>query len=160
MKIDCPCGEVIHDSADSLPHKAWLLADQDLEAFYALTDKPHGAADGLSLARTAYQCAACGRLTLDDPVTGEMLWFAPEHDPRKRAFGSKLGNSYPVGLRGAWHAHLGYGDLFWGTSGDRPGGYERFENPKALEARYREVKAELQAQGRLRDASLDIPRGS
>jgi ABC-2 type transport system permease protein len=62
MKIECPCGALIHDSADNLPHKAWLLADQDLDEFYALTDKPRGAANGLSLARAAYQCAACGRL--------------------------------------------------------------------------------------------------
>jgi hypothetical protein len=160
MKIECPCGALIHDSADNLPHKAWLLADQDLEEFHALTDKPRGAANGLLLARAAYQCAACGRLTLDDPVTGEMLWFAPEHDPRKQAFGSGRGNAHPVSLRGAWRAHLGYGDLSWGTSGDLSGGYERFDDPKALEARFREVRAELHAQGRLRDASLDIPKGA
>jgi hypothetical protein len=33
MKFMCTCGEVVFDQTDRVPHKAWLLRDQDDERF-------------------------------------------------------------------------------------------------------------------------------
>ncbi len=152
MKIQCPCGELIHDGSDAQPNKAWLLADQDWSTVMNRPGPPASFTDSLGLMRILYQCWSCGRLTLDDPVTGEMLWFAPEHDPRGKALGSKLGNAYPVSLTGAWRGAAG--DLHWGTSGDCPGGFEQFDDREALVRRYQEVLAQLKAEGRLQAARL------
>lgn len=151
MKIACPCGEQISDTTDSLPNKAYLLADQD---WAASTDGaqerwPDIEAIWLRKTREIYQCAACGRLTFNDPVTGHLLWFSPEHDPRRRALGTVEGNTFRSNLVATWRSSQAKGDIFWNTSGDLDGGWETFADRDAWMSRYREVEAQLQREGRL-----------
>ena len=155
MWIECPCGGVIKDNSDGLPNKAYLLADQDWSVILdaAKPGKPP-IVDVGPRTREVYQCVQCGRLTFDDPVTGEMLWFAPENDPRGRALGSIDGNAFKVRLVGRWRPHGNIGDLHWRTSGDLDGGFEQFEDRAGLERRYHEVLAMLRGQGRLTEAEL------
>ena len=155
MWIECPCGGVIKDTSDSLPNKAYLLADQDWSVILDATKpgKPP-VVDVGTRTRAVYQCVQCGRLTLDDPVTGEMLWFAPENDSRGRALGSIDGNGFKVRLVGRWRPHAKMGDLHWATSGDLEGGFEQFEDRAELELRYHQVMALLRGQGRLAEAEL------
>ncbi len=152
MKFVCRCGNAIVDG-DASPDKAWLIADQDVEELRA---RPKGA-DALALARPIHRCTACGRLSLADPVTGETVFFAPEPDsPARSPLGSRLGNAYPVTLIGGWKDWLSppSGDLFWGSSGDVPGGFETFASVDALTGRYHAVLEMLQRQKRLGSAWL------
>ncbi len=156
MKIVCQCGADIPDGGDAAPHKAWLLAEQDL---FAATERDEavGLRDAVAdLMRPVRRCHACGRICFTDPVTGEFVWYAPEIDPRGRPLGSVLGNAYPVALRGEWRAHADppHGELFWGTSGDREGGHERLDDWDRLERRYLDVEAMLKRERRLREATL------
>lgn len=159
MKIECRCGYIISDSTDCLPDKAYLLADQDLGAVY---DGHNDAAARFEAVRElmqcTYQCFACGRLCIDAGTRG-LLWFIPEGGRHERALGSVLGRSYKVFLRARWtssHSLGPRGEVFWGSSGDLPGGFEDFASPDAVEVRYAEVKRELMAEGRLRDARLMV----
>src|SRR4028119_916602 len=38
MKIQCPCGELVHDAGDGLPNKAHFIADGDWDAFWEAVD--------------------------------------------------------------------------------------------------------------------------
>ncbi|MFI4847721.1 MAG: hypothetical protein ACIAZJ_01365 [Gimesia chilikensis] len=96
MKISCYCGEMIFDSTDNLPQKGRLIPDQDwLEMFDALEVQvmERLAAGTLSFeaacmkmrelicspVRGIWQCAACGRLYIDD-LDGQLQCFLPEKD--------------------------------------------------------------------------------
>lgn len=157
MKIGCPCGAVIHDNTDFEPDKAYLLADQDLCRLEEVAD--HDAVIPLDVSgplwRTIYQCWSCGRLTLADPVTGKMLWFAPENDERKKALGSSEGNAFKVSLTGRWRPNEQRGEVSWGSGGDQEGGFEEFDDKAAFERRYHQVFRMLSQEGRLHGASLN-----
>ncbi len=160
MKIHCPCGGLIVDGTDSLPNKAYLLADQDWTGMVGESEAEDASLFELRRqSRAAYQCHACGRLTLDDPVTGEMLWFAPEQPHTRSALGSVRGDAFPADLRGRWRSHANEGDLYWNSSGDLPGGFEKFNDQAALAKRYHAVLEMLMAQGRLQSAVLDDADG-
>lgn len=159
MKFACRCGATIGDAGDGLPGKAWLLADQDA----ARLGEEGGDAEAMRAAmRPVYQCRACGRLALRDPVTGATVWYAVEEDGRRRVLGSSAGNAHAhaVALVGGWQDWRipPGGDLHWGESGDRPGGFETFAAWPDLERRYHQVLADLRAEGRLARAWLH--RGS
>jgi hypothetical protein len=96
MKISCYCGETISDSTDNLPQKGHLLPDQSwLEMFDALEDQvvERLAAGKLSFeatcmqmrelicssARGMWQCAACGRLYIDD-LDGQLQCYEPAYE--------------------------------------------------------------------------------
>ena len=93
MKIQCACGATIHDGTDDLLHKAHVIPDQ-------LWNKLFGDIDDLienrcatatqrdaactqirsligAATRLAWQCAACGRLHLDD-AGRRVQTFPPE----------------------------------------------------------------------------------
>jgi hypothetical protein len=91
MKIECPCGYLIHDGADNLPHKAHFITDQDWEGFWeevdaAVEKSGPSARDkeaavmrlrSLKVFRQAWQCRSCGRLHVDD--ASHTAWpFAPD----------------------------------------------------------------------------------
>ncbi len=82
MKIVCECGALIVDQSDCLPHKAHFIADQEWDGLFEAIDAVVQQA-GLGAnsdeaicmrvreligraSRPAWQCAACGRLYLDD----------------------------------------------------------------------------------------------
>ncbi len=156
MKITCLCGETISDAGDALPDKAWLLADQDYAAITEQTGTAELVETRAAAMRPVRQCWNCGRLCLDDPVTGSLVWYRPEADPRRNVLGSIKGNSYRVALIGTWQDWQDppRGDLFWGTSGDLAGGYETFASLDELERRYHAVRAQLHREGRLGRAWL------
>ncbi len=82
MKLHCECGNLITDSTDSLPWKANLLPDQEWFAVLDMMDDiiEKVASGGMaaeagmmalrgahgSATRTAWQCAHCGRLMVED----------------------------------------------------------------------------------------------
>jgi hypothetical protein len=82
MKIDCTCGATIHDATDGQPDKAHIIPDVSLfpllDAFDdVLLNRCATAADReaacthlrsllTKATRQAWQCAACGRLHIDD----------------------------------------------------------------------------------------------
>ncbi|WP_221089965.1 hypothetical protein [Deinococcus aquaedulcis] len=98
MKFACPCGEVIRDQTDFLPHKAHLLPDQSLEKFedelWLLVEqlrlKPVGSGqkalwDGMVRLRSLYlralyQCPVCGRLNVDSLDHQRGYSFVPEEE--------------------------------------------------------------------------------
>lgn len=150
MKIGCLCGETISDTTDALPNKAYLLADQDWTALTNCSEDEVPDAEAVwRKTREVYQCTSCGRLTFDDPVTKQLIWFKPEIDPRQRALGSVDGNAFRADLVATWRDVAGNGELFWNSSGDHPGGWEVFSNRNDWMRRYAEVQVELKAEGRL-----------
>ena len=82
MKIECACGHLIHDGGDALPQKAHIIADQDWNILFDKIDdlienrcttatQRNAACMKLrslvvAVTRLAWQCAACGRLYIDD----------------------------------------------------------------------------------------------
>ncbi len=82
MKIECACGALIVDQTDDLPHKAHVIPDQEwnavLEAIDAAIEQSGPSAREkeaacmavrtllIRTARQAWQCAACGRVYVDD----------------------------------------------------------------------------------------------
>lgn len=82
MKIECNCGALICDQTDALPHKAHFVPDQHwfqvLDAIDAAIEQagPHRVDREAAcmkirhllgnLSRTAWQCAECGRIYIDD----------------------------------------------------------------------------------------------
>lgn len=107
MKFVCPCGHLIRDQTDNLPHKASVRSDEDDGAFWdrldaeilsalrACRDAQPGAVDGvisrqmeevgmgLVLAeRSMYECAACGRLFLQSLKGPGYLSYLPEDAER------------------------------------------------------------------------------
>lgn len=155
MKIDCLCGSTISDTTDSLPNKGYLLADQDWAELTSRPDNTRPDADTVWFkSREIYQCTECGRLTFDDPVTKQLLWFKPEIDPRGRALGSVDGDAFRANLDATWRHAKGEGELFWNSSGDRHGGWEVFSDQAAWLRRFDEVVIQLKAEGRLGKAEV------
>ena len=98
MKIECTCGATIHDSGDSLPGKAHIVPDKSLfplmDAFDEIVLKrcntpaerdaacTHLRSLLTKAARTAWQCATCGRLYIDD-ASRMLNTYAPEGQSSK-----------------------------------------------------------------------------
>ncbi|MBZ9714210.1 hypothetical protein [Deinococcus multiflagellatus] len=98
MKFACPCGEVIRDQTDFLPHKAHLLPDERLHAFLdsleelvleieALTvqERRERLSDRITDLwlrdmRALYQCPVCGRLNVDSLDRQRGYSFVPEEE--------------------------------------------------------------------------------
>ncbi len=159
MKFDCRCGHSLSDAADADPRRAMVVAEQDREELSAGLERraPEERLARLSaLSRAVFECSNCGRLALPDPISGAIRFFRPEEPAKRSVLGSIHGNAYPVALIGGWQDWQTppRGDLHWGTSGDRPGGFEEFADWEALERRYHEVAAVLRAEGRLSRAWL------
>jgi hypothetical protein len=101
MKIACTCGATIHDAGDGLPGKAHIIPDTALhplmDAFDGLilqrcttaADREAACTHLRSLltkaTRQAWQCAACGRLHLDD-AAHKLHAYAPEGGASKTVF--------------------------------------------------------------------------
>jgi hypothetical protein len=152
MKIQCPCGDLIIDTTDKLPYKAWLLADQDMFLLYEPCEDVQFHEVREHFMKAIYQCESRGRICLDDPVTRDLIWFRPETDPRKKAFGSIKSNLYPVVLVGSWKGTSG--TLDWDRAGDDEGGFEDFQYWEALESRYLAMLDQLRKEDRLLRAHL------
>jgi len=95
MQFACTCGWTIRDQTDYLPHKAELVARQDLEDFL---DDPQSTF--VALTRTVYQCDQCGRLWVEDQ-SGKLKSFAPE-TAADRILASKRGPAWKAPLIGTW----------------------------------------------------------
>src|SRR4051812_27830581 len=90
--IQCVCGEIIPDRSDGLPHKGYLIADEDILRYYnavwaamdalAVRAKDASLSDGslkqaiwaaqdaatdaeIRFSRVMYQCPACARLWVE-----------------------------------------------------------------------------------------------
>jgi hypothetical protein len=96
MKISCQCGAIISDNTDNLPHRGYLLPDQEWFATYDAIDDEvidplaagrieKEAAYWLARsiigrsARLMYQCRACGRLYIYD-LQGQLQCYLPESE--------------------------------------------------------------------------------
>ncbi len=151
MKIKCLCGKMITDNTNALPHKARFIADQDHFDFQETLD--------WGFQREMYQCDGCGRLWLYDQEDN-LRSFKPDDDGSRAVLGSILGSTrgeaYPAALSAGWHDWKTppEGDIFWPSSGARPGGFEVHKDRAVFEARYHEVFKQLQQEGRLRSAVM------
>ena len=101
MKIECRCGETIHDSGDGLSNKAHVIPDaglfplmdalEDLVLKHCQTATQREAACTRlrslfsKASRQAWQCRACGRLYLDDAAHA-LHAYAPEEGATKAIF--------------------------------------------------------------------------
>jgi hypothetical protein len=145
---------MINDTTDGLRHKALLLADEDWSG--AVVDSK---SDSLSIyelrrsMRAIYQCDGCGRLAIPDPITDELLWFAPEKEHPRRVLGSIYGNGFKVRLDGRWYPDVGQGVVRWQAVGDA-GSLERFSDKDTLKRRYFEMLQLLIAEDKLGCACL------
>ncbi len=96
MKIGCPCGELIVDQTDDLPHKGHLVPDQEWyvnaeavaeEAIGPAAEGRMGKQAASRLAqfilsrgkRLLWQCRACGRLYVEG-LDEQVRCFIPEGD--------------------------------------------------------------------------------
>jgi hypothetical protein len=87
MKCGCECGQTIFDLTDELPHKGHVIPDQewtgtadaiDDVVILPLVNGTISTGEAFRLvrevlgrrARAIYQCAACGRVYIDDPAGG------------------------------------------------------------------------------------------
>ena len=93
MKIECECGNLIHDGTDDLPHKAHFIPDQSWNALFDKIDDliEHRCATAAQrnaactklrtlvgeVARQAWQCSSCGRIYADD-ATRKLNAYAPD----------------------------------------------------------------------------------
>lgn len=93
MKITCPCGALVSDSGDALPHKAHLIADQqwfatlegidlvmdDVAAGRANAERGAMTIRGIlgGVARCIYQCRQCGRVFIDHHQRQKLHEFTP-----------------------------------------------------------------------------------
>jgi hypothetical protein len=93
MKIACACGATIHDAGDGLPGKAHIVPDASLfplmDAFDEILLKrctTQGEREAacteqrrllIKATRSAWQCAHCGRLYIDDAAR-QLNIYAPE----------------------------------------------------------------------------------
>jgi len=93
MRFACACGSMIYDGTDDLPHKARVIPDQRWNSLFDAIDdliEHHCATSAARAAactkirtlvndatRSAWQCASCGRLHLDD-ASRRLRSFAPE----------------------------------------------------------------------------------
>jgi hypothetical protein len=145
----CDCTEVVSDVDDDPVHAGLLLAGQVQQRLW---DAPRGRnvalSTLLSVARRIHQCRGCGRLALNDPVTGESLSFAPEQPHVRSALSSG------ATLYGRWRADEGEGELYWRGDEELPGGFERFPDQAKLERRFHALLEMLRARGRLQWAVL------
>lgn len=92
MKIQCLCGEILHDATDGLPNKAHFIPDQKWHGMFESLDwlienrcdsprQRDEACNHLrqlmnSLSRTAWQCRSCGRMYLEDE-TRDLHCYSP-----------------------------------------------------------------------------------
>lgn len=100
MKFNCHCGALLIDQSDALPHKAYLIADQDW--FTVLDGLDEQVIDPLSVGkisgdaaahrartiltgmkRSLYQCRDCGRIYIND-THGDLHCYAPQSETTSR----------------------------------------------------------------------------
>lgn len=102
MKITCRCGEIILDQTDYLPHKAHFIPDQEwfnvLDAIDEAIEKSGPSAKEKeaacmrirsllrALARSAWQCSACGCIYADDQDRKLHLLIPGDADVPKEMF--------------------------------------------------------------------------
>lgn len=98
MKIHCECGHVIHDGTDGLAHKGHVVPDRRWnELADAIDDAVSGGGTPRQreaacmrlrvllneMARTAWQCDACGMLYLED-ARRRLRAFGPRGEAEAR----------------------------------------------------------------------------
>ena len=89
MKIECACGEKIHDTTEYLPNKGYVLGDKDNFKFWDAVDaaiesplvgeSPEATCVRLrrgNPSRLVWECLNCGRLYLDD-VNHRLVEYVP-----------------------------------------------------------------------------------
>jgi len=96
MKIDCKCGNCIHDISDFQSDKAWLIPDKNWENFWSeiynaikqsgksKVEKEYaansvGRTSSISAYRAMYQCNTCGRIYINNE-SGTLEVFEPESE--------------------------------------------------------------------------------
>lgn len=96
MKIKCRCGELIPDTTDHLPNKAYFIGDMDYFDFLDKIDEAIESNDEnrehLCMnvrqalpSRLAWECNSCGRLYLDDEH-GNLVEYLPQNGKANRVF--------------------------------------------------------------------------
>ena len=93
MKLKCNCGNTIYDGTDSLPHKGYILADEDLFPTFdkldrlldrvgnrgCVSDEDYmDARRSHPKTRQIYQCPDCGRIFIWDKTVEGAFSFKPE----------------------------------------------------------------------------------
>src|SRR5690349_11379785 len=143
MKIECSCGALIVDQSDFLAYKATFIADQDCE-------------DAAPAERSMFECVECGRVLIETADRARFLSFTPEEGAPRGVLRSIHGSRWRGFLRGHWGAGSlsPKGGSLWWTCGDGEEGLEEFATWDALEARYRQVFAELRRRDVVRSAFL------
>ena len=174
MKISCPCGALISDSADGLSYKARLIADMDYaeywtaidSAFEALAEAMRSTVTDEKSIRTAvehaqmqvrystgryhrdmYQCFTCGRLLIDDIKGDVQIFEASDAAASAHLLRSIEGAQWRGFLRGSWRSQrVGSpkGELFWKTGVMSEGDFLQFDEFPPLVDKYHEVLQRLQ----------------
>ncbi|MDA0150670.1 hypothetical protein [Vibrio sp. LaRot3] len=78
MKLNCNCGESIHDITDYQDNKARFIPDECWEQMCEQVDKGISVWEGLSnYQRYLYQCTNCSRVLIQQ-ADGSFISFRPE----------------------------------------------------------------------------------
>jgi hypothetical protein len=109
MKISCPCGATIRDQTDNLPHKAYVIPDQEwfpaIDAIEKVIDDVIARREDATsaymairritseAARHVYQCRACGRLFVDDRQHKPHTFMPASADTPKEILRSRDGDN-------------------------------------------------------------------
>ena len=96
MHFSCQCGILIHDTADNLPYKGKIIADQDFNTLWDLIEKLEKQhIDRIDvynkihdlLMREIYQCPKCGRIYIENQAQNyDLVGFqmeSPEQQEKK-----------------------------------------------------------------------------
>ena len=187
MKIDCLCGNTLYDQTDSIPYKAYCVADQDYEGLaedigkqLAATLAPALAAPkGADLAQLLGDAlmnamGACTRAIFINATTaadfaltpritrGSCNGSGPKMTSRwKLALASIKGEASKVWMRnlvGDWDTSRSQGRLWFDPPPGEKGGYEVFADRASFERRYYELFGLLKAEGRLAGGSPGCKR--
>ncbi|OVE81624.1 hypothetical protein BVY03_03210 [bacterium K02(2017)] len=153
MKIVCPCGDNVVDNSDSMPYKAYLIADQDEEDMVTnFGDENEKNWEIFShYSKPIYQCETCARLLIQQGQ--QVLTFCPDKPKDSaRILRSVEGENWKRHLRGNWRN--GKGEVYWGFGVEDEGFEADFKTWEELESKYFEVLNRLESKLLLRDSFL------
>lgn len=153
----CHCGSGVHMGHDYVPHKAHLIADQDMEDFIE-TARSDAIRAYAFLKAEVYQCPSCSRLIIiPRNGQGSQQTFAPDEVPTGPLLRSVKGKNWRRPLRADWSDKEGKGNVWWGDTGVREGednGFVFLNTWQEVKALYDQVFERLLSAKELRSAKL------
>lgn len=182
MNFLCKCGYRIHDSSDGLSYKGWIIADQDMDEFWHLTERKeeilHSEKADMTevdtidsrlysiTERAIYQCPSCGRVFIEDLLDDfKLIQFTPcidgkpEPDVSKKLLISSYGEKWNGYMFADWYDEIpnwsnAHGNIVPVVNIDLDD--LEFDDYEAFEKRFYELFEHLKGLGLITSARLDV----